>query len=90
MTKQQIRARILAAVADTTCDFNSDSHFGGLGETIGDGITVEDPRDLCPLDLIWEAAGETGDEAAGETGDETGDETEPPTENPEGWREVTA
>lgn len=82
MTKQQIRARILAAVADTTCNFNSDSHFGGLDEVIGDGITVEDPRDPCPLDLIWEAAGETGDE--------TGDETEPPTENPEGWREVTA
>lgn len=82
MTKQQIRARILAAVADTTCDFNSDFHFGGLGETIGDGITVEDPRDPCPLDLIWEAAGE--DETTGE------DETEPPTENPEGWREVTA
>ncbi len=77
MTKQQIRARILAAVADTTCDFNSD-----FGETIGDGITVEDPRDLCPLDLIWEAAGE--DET------ETGDEHETPTENPEGWREVTA
>ena len=77
MNKRQMRAMTLATTADTIGDFDFD-----LGEVIGDGVTTEDPRALCPLDLIWEAAGETEDE--------TGDETEPPTEAPEGWREVIA
>jgi hypothetical protein len=80
MNKRQTRAMTLAATADTIGDFDFDFDFGDLGEVVGDGVTTEDPRVLCPLDLIWEAAGE----------DETAGETEPPTESPEGWREVTA
>ena len=75
MNKRQTRAMTLAITADTL------GHFD-FGETIGDGVTVEDPRVLCFLDFVWEAAGE--DETTGET------ETEPPTEAPEGWREVIA
>jgi hypothetical protein len=58
MNKRQRQARILAATADTIGDFDFDFDFGGLDEVIGDGITVEDPRTPCLLDLIWEAAGE--------------------------------
>ena len=58
-TPRQRQAMTLAATADTLGDFDFDFDFGGLGEVIGDGVTTEDPRVLCPLDLIWEAAGET-------------------------------
>ncbi len=60
MNKRQRQAMTLATTADTLGDFDFDFDFGGLGEVIGDGVTTEDPRVLCPLGLIWEAA--TGDE----------------------------
>ena len=77
MNKRQTRAMNLAITADTLGPFDFD-----FGEVVGDGVTVEDPRVFCFLDRVWEAACE--DET------ETGDETEPPTEAPEGWREVIA
>jgi hypothetical protein len=54
MNKRQTRTMTLAAAADTLGHLDFDFDFGGLGEVIGDGVTVEDPRVLCPLDLIWE------------------------------------
>ena len=65
MNKRQTRAMTLATTADTLGDFDFDFDFGGLGGTIGDGVTTEDPRSLCLLDLIWEAAG--ADETETET-----------------------
>jgi len=58
----------LAIAADTLGDFDFDFDFGRIVEVPGDGVTTEDPRVLCPLDLIWEAAGETETEPPARVG----------------------